>query len=114
MVGFRVFALASIAFTLSWAQTAAAAAPHAAAEALMYQASDAVAHGDNAGAIDALKRCVQVDKAYPKCPRILAILYGKQGEQKKAATYYRVYLKEAPKAPDAAAVRDLVREYEAN
>ena len=113
---FQVFAITSMLGLASFANiaTAHAAGTHAAAESLMYKASDAISRNDMPTAIHALRECISADKAYPKCPRILAILYGKQGDQKKAATYYRVYLKENPKAKDAAAVRDLVREYEAD
>ena len=113
---FQVFAVTSMLFLVSMAHAAVAqaAGPHAAADALMFKASDAITRNDMPTAIHALRECVSADKSYPKCPRILAILYDKQGDQKKAATYYRVYLKENPKAKDAAAVRDLVREYEAD
>lgn len=113
---FQVFAAASMfcLASVGYATAAQAAGPHAAADALMIKASDAITRNDMPTAIHALHECVNVDKSYPKCPRILAILYGKQGDQKKAAAYYRVYLKESPKAKDAAAVRDLVREYEAD
>jgi Tfp pilus assembly protein PilF len=113
---FQVFAVSSMLclFSVAHASAAEVAGPHAAADALMYKASDAITRNDMPAAIHMLRECVSADKSYPKCPRILAILYGKQGDQKKAATYYRVYLKENPKAKDAAAVRDLVREYEAD
>ena len=112
---FQVFAIGSILCLASVAnaQTAKSAGPHAVAESLMYKATDAISRNDMPTAIHALHECVNADKAYPKCPRILAIIYGKQGDPKKAAAYYRVYLKQNPKAKDAAAVRDLVHEYEA-
>ncbi len=113
---FQLFAITSILGLASVVHTATAqaASAHAAADSLMFKASDAISRNDMPTAIHALRECVSTDKGYPKCPRILAILYGKQGDQKKAATFYRVYLKESPRAKDAAAVRDLVREYEAD
>ena len=115
----KVFQVFAVTLTLGLASfslvsTARAGSAHAAAESLMYKASDAISRNDMPTAIHALRECINTDKAYPKCPRILAILYGKRGDQKKAATFYRVYLKENPKAKDAASVRDLVREYEAD
>ncbi|MEC9465136.1 MAG: FHA domain-containing protein [Myxococcota bacterium] len=65
-------------------------------------------------ALEFYRRCIQVDKDFGQCYRALGIVYARTGDAPKAARYYKLYLKVNPGAPDAARVRELLKDYENN
>ncbi len=64
-------------------------------------------------AIDAFSECIKVDKRNCPCFRAMGITYARAGNGPKAYRYYKQYLKVCPDAPDAPAVMDLLKQYEA-
>ncbi len=69
--------------------------------------------GDAVQAANILLQCVAANKGFGLCYRALGITYARMGDAVKAARYYRLYLSVDPQAKDAAQVKQLLEQYEA-
>ena len=86
--------------------------PQADPQKLYQEGGAAVAGGDLKRAVNLFSKCIQTDRSYGRCYRALGITYARMGNMPKAARYYRLYLKNNPKAPDAAQVKQILEQYE--
>jgi Flp pilus assembly protein TadD len=81
-------------------------------KALYAEGTKALNAGQFGRAIDVFNRCMAADKNFAMCYRAMGIAYAKSGNGPKAVRYYRLYLKVDPNAKDAAAVRQLLQQYD--
>ncbi len=89
-------------------------APAASPQELYREGAMALKSGQYDKAVELLRRCIQVDKTFPRCIRGMGIVYARKGDAAKAARYYKKYLQVNPNARDAAQVRELLKQYEGN
>lgn len=81
---------------------------------LYQRGKQAIKSGDHAKAIRIFNKCVKKDRSFGLCYRALGIAYAHSGNGDKAADNYAKYLKVMPNAPDAAQVKQLLKQYRGN
>jgi cytochrome c-type biogenesis protein CcmH/NrfG len=125
--GFVVLLLAIVAFVAIGSRNAASSAPHGVAatwspapatvspttiesrvdvEGTYHTGVQQFAHGDITGAITALQSAVAADPKHAPSWRALGFVYEKRSDRPHARAAYQHYLQLAPRADDAATIRD--------
>lgn len=80
------------------------------AKELYRKGTDALMRGELHRAERFLTECMEAEPTHALCARSLGVLYAQLDEPQLSRRFYRMYVKLAPDAPDAARVRDLLRD----